>query len=158
MWKYVLASLTVLICLISCDNRTDYHSYKHTPVAGWSNNDTVAFEIPRSKNNGSHRLFLGLRTSTAYPFMAIRIVVVQRIIPGNMTIKDTIDCDLTDAKGKTKGNGVGYRQYEFPITELQLRKGDSISVRVYHDMRREVVPGISDIGLRVEDCLGIKTL
>lgn len=62
---------------------------------------------------------------------------------------DTIQCKLIDKNGATTGQGISYYQYNFPINVYQLNKNDSIHVTIRHDMKREILPGISDIGLKV---------
>lgn len=62
-------------------------------------------------------------------------------------VNDTVNCKLTDRHGNASGTGVNFHQYRFPITELQLQDGDSIHIRVRHDMKREILPGISDVGI-----------
>ncbi|MBP7359673.1 MAG: gliding motility lipoprotein GldH, partial [Prevotella sp.] len=43
-------------------------------------------------------------------------------------------------------NGISYYQYNFNISHIELHKGDSIHVCIRHNMKREILPGISDVG------------
>ena len=61
-------------------------------------------------------------------------------------VTDTVACQLTDRKGNAAGKGISYHQYQFPVTELMLQDGDSLFVSIRHDMKREILPGISDVG------------
>jgi hypothetical protein len=36
------------------------------------------------------------------------------------------------------------------VNTIRLNEGDSLHVLVKHNMKREIMPGITDIGLRVE--------
>ena len=51
-----------------------------------------------------------------------------------------------DAKGNSMGVGMSYYQFRFPIRELPLHRADSVVVKIRHDMKREILPGISDVG------------
>ena len=88
--------------------------------------------------------------------MGLTLVVEQTVYPDKgkkwqKTLRtDTIQCNLIDKNGVTKGQGVSYYQYDFPINEYSMSTGDSIHLTVRHDMKREILPGISDIGLKVE--------
>ena len=62
---------------------------------------------------------------------------------------DTIQCNLIDQNGVNKGQGISYYQYTFPINVYRMSQNDSIHVTIRHDMKREILPGISDIGLKV---------
>ena len=48
-----------------------------------------------------------------------------------------------------KGSGVSLYQYLLPITTHTYEKGDSIRVRVIHNMKREDLPGIADVGIKI---------
>lgn len=118
-------------------------------------NDTLSFDIPPLAASGYYQEHLGLRITGAYPFMGLTLIVEQSIYPDShnrkeKTVKiDTIQCKLIDKNGATTGQGISYYQYNFPINVYQLNKNDSIHVTIRHDMKREILPGISDIGLKV---------
>ena len=54
---------------------------------------------------------------------------------------------IIDSKGNVEGKGVSYYQYDFPLSTLRLEKGDSLALVVRHAMKREILPGISDVGI-----------
>ncbi len=60
---------------------------------------------------------------------------------------DTLNCALIGANGVPKGQGIGYYQYAFDITSMDLQEGDSLHISVRHDMKREILPGISNVGV-----------
>lgn len=137
-------------CIITaCNDRKVYDKYEHTPITGWEKNDTLVFDVNRAKANGTYLAELGLRINESYPFMGLTLIVEQRIMPADTTVIDTLKCNLTDRKGNYKGTGVLYYQYEFPVAQLQLQEGDSLHICVRHDMKREILPGISDVGMKL---------
>lgn len=133
--------------LQSCNESKVYDKYDHTPLSGWEKNDTLRFDIPRLTADGMYESTLGLRITDNYPFMGLTLIVEQRLMPADTIFTDTVKCELTDRNGKTRGKGVSYYQFRFPITKMQLSKGDSLHIRVRHDMKREMLPGISDVGI-----------
>ena len=48
-----------------------------------------------------------------------------------------------------KGRGVDLRQHVIPLKTLSLKAGDSLSVRISHDMSAFTLQGVSDVGLKV---------
>ena len=52
--------------------------------------------------------------------------------------------------GVTTGQGISYHQYNFPINLYHFNENDSIHIMIRHDMKREILPGISDIGIKLE--------
>lgn len=151
----IIGTFTALNFFSSCKDSMVYDSYSHTPIAGWEKNDTLSFDIPPLAASGYYQEHLGLRITGAYPFMGLILIVEQSIYPDShnrkeKTVKiDTIQCKLIDKNGATTGQGISYYQYNFPINVYQLNKNDSIHVTIRHDMKREILPGISDIGLKV---------
>ncbi len=137
----------MLIMIAACNRRLVYDKYVSTPVAGWEKNDTLSFEISPVDSATSYQSYLGLRITDAYPFTALTLIVEQHVYPRDEIKIDTVHCQLTDDRGNATGNGLSYHQYKFPITLMQLQHGDSIHVRVRHDMKREILPGVSDIGM-----------
>ena len=90
-----------------------------------------------------------MRITSTYPFMSLRLVVEQVIIPAHRLVRDTIDCHLIDRNGKPKGQGMSYYQYQVPVNDISLQQGDSLHICVRHDMKREILPGISDVGIKM---------
>ena len=131
--------------LSSCNKHVVYDKYNHTPISGWEKNDTLKFDIQIAEG-GFYQQNLGLRINGAYPFMSLCLIVEQTIYPSNKTIVDTLNCSLINKDGYAKGNGISYYQYNFNISHIELHKGDSIHVCIRHNMKREILPGISDVG------------
>lgn len=134
----------------SCATDTVYYSYAHTPVAGWEKNDTLTFNIPGMAAPGTYSQQVGLRMTSAFPFTSISLIVEQRIMPRGKVLTDTIRCPITDIRGNFLGDGISSFQYMFPLREVTLNKKDSIHVSIRHNMKREILPGVSDIGLKME--------
>lgn len=76
-------------------------------------------------------------------------MVEQENIKKSDVTKDTINCELTGSEGGTKSNGLGYKQYVFPLASKVMAENDSIKIKVYHIMAPDSITGISDIGIRV---------
>ena len=84
-----------------------------------------------------------------YPFQSINLIVEQTTLPARLFRRDTLNCNLVTAKGKIKGEGITLYQYRFALPDISLNEGDSLSVSIRHNMKREILPGIADIGLRL---------
>lgn len=155
-YTLLIIGVTVACFLLSsCKDSLVYDQFAHTPIAGWEKNDTLTFDIPPLASNGYYQEQLGLRITGAYPFMGLTLIVEQTIYPDEhkksekIEKVDTIQCNLIDKNGVTKGQGISYFQYNFPINVYRMNENDSIHVTVRHDMKREILPGISDIGLKL---------
>lgn len=133
----------------ACDNNIHYFVYKHTPLSGWEKNDTLFFSVPPVEQSGQYRQEINMRTNETYPFTSLSLVVEQTIEPGHRLHTDTLNCHFLDEEGKHLGHGVSYYQQKFILTDVSLNKGDSISLTVRHIMKREILPGIADVGLKI---------
>lgn len=148
---YIIVSVVMTAAVaVSCATDTIYYSYAHTPVAGWEKNDTLTFNIPGMAAPGTYSQQVGLRMTSAFPFTSISLIVEQRIMPRGKVLTDTIKCPITDIRGNFLGDGISSFQYMFPLREVTLNKKDSIHVSIRHNMKREILPGVSDIGLKME--------
>lgn len=139
--------LTAWLC-VSCLDKRVYDHYEATTATGWEKTDNVEFFVPPMRQSGIYDFVLGMRTTGSYPFMSISLVVKTEIV-GRTTKRDTLQCQLVNSRGHIRGQGIGYYQYDFHISTLKLHKGDSLNISVQHDMKREILPGISDVGIRI---------
>ena len=135
--------------LTACDDRTVYSHYESTPVKGWERNDTLSFDVAPMQQTGQYVAEVGLRIAGSYPFKGVTLVVEQTVMPSNMKQTYTLNCDLIDDLGRIKGKGINHYQYSFPLSTLKLNEGESLHVSIHHDMKREILPGITDVGLKL---------
>lgn len=142
----VVVLLTTII--MSCDNVTYYH-FNHTPLNGWEKNDTLVYDIPPLPEPGKYREYISMRINESYPFKSVYLIIEQYTYPGKRITRDTLSCNLVNAKGERTGNGISYYQYNYLLREKDFRRGDSLHITIRHDMKREILPGISDVGFKL---------
>lgn len=148
--KTTILILTVAMAITSCNRKTVYDHYNHTPINGWERNDTLTFCIKPLAEAGDYKEDIGLRINGAYPFMGLCLIVEQTILPAKITRCDTLNCKLVSEDGTVKGRGVSYYQYNFHLTTINLNKGDSLNICIRHNMKREILPGIADVGIKLD--------
>lgn len=146
-WSIILLS-TISLCA-ACTEGKIYHHYDHTPIAGWEKVDTLTYNVPALADSGLYATDLGLRINNSYPFMSLTLIVEQTVYPSHKQRIDTINCRLIGRDGSPKGQGVSYYQYHYHVSQLPLQQHDSLHIAVRHDMKREILPGISDVGIAV---------
>ncbi len=146
---YIGATLLWLLLLTACKRQTVYNHFVHTPLSGWEKNDTINFHIDTLTQGGNYIEELGLRINREYPFVSLQVIVRQEILPSHKTRNDTISCSLINQRGNPIGPGVSHYQYSYRLQPLMLNKGESLHVTIRHDMKREIIPGVTDIGFRL---------
>lgn len=143
-----IAMLLAAWLCVACIGDRVYDHYEQISENGWDKNDVMTYDVPPMKTDGIYEIDLGLRTTGSYPFMSLSLVVQTEIV-GRKTTTNTLLCHLVDQKGHAEGQGVSCYQYDFHLSTLQLQKGDSLHVSIHHNMMREMLPGISDLGVRL---------
>ncbi len=147
---FLLMMVAVVVMFSACDGKKVYDSFAHTPLNGWERNDTVVFSVPAMEQDGTYGMYLNLRTDNSFPFTNITMIVNCNASQSGLHCTDTLKCQLADYRGQSLGKGINLYQYRFRIASEQFSKGDSLSIKVNHNMMREILPGISDVGLTIE--------
>ena len=145
----VFIALLTATAMTACIDDVAYNHYEHTPLSGWEKNDTLFFYTHPIAKPGRYHAYIGLRTTVEFPFTSLNLLVEQRTIPGNKKKTHTLKCKLMEKNGNINGQGVSFFQYEFPLAVLELHQGDSLQFFIRHDMKREILPGIADVGLKL---------
>jgi gliding motility-associated lipoprotein GldH len=147
--RWLALGLTVVLALASCNRKTVYHHFQHTSLTDWERNDTLFFFVDPMKQGGTVQRDVELRIAETFPFQKINLVVEQTTLSTCFIRHDTIDCDLIDLEGNFLGDGITLFQYRFPLPDITVNKGDSLRIAIRHNMKRETLPGVSDVGLRL---------
>ena len=142
--------LALTFSLAACNNSgTLFHSYKPLSAEGWDRRDTVRFDLTEAETDIDGTLFIGLRTKANINMRDI-VLAVEQCLKTPYTYRcDTIRYPLTDAEGFALAKGVNHYQYETQQLPIHLQKGQSGSVRIHHLMRHEVIPNITEVGIRL---------
>jgi len=136
--------------MVGCNRKIVYCHYEHTPVAGWDKSDTLVFNVDSVPRGGVYSEKIGLRMYNTYPFKMLAVVVEQRAVPSGASRQDTLHMELVAENGDVLGRGINLLQYTFPLGEISLKQGDSLRIRVFHHMRRQLLRGIADVGVSVQ--------
>ncbi len=141
--------LTLLLTLGACKPDVMFHQYQHITDNKWDKGDTIYFNIPPVKASGLYREEVNLRISKEYPFLSLSLLVRQAILPQKKYQSNVINCDLISDKGDMKGDGITLFDSQFLVRDIHLNSGDSICIAVIHNMKRETMAGIADVGFRL---------
>ncbi|MCD8202488.1 MAG: gliding motility lipoprotein GldH, partial [Prevotella sp.] len=116
----ICVAFAMMTITVSCDEDTVYDSYVATSVMGWEKNEVLTFDVPHAERSGTYNIGIGLRTTEAFPFTSLSLVVEQTILPAKKTLTDTLDCVLADESGNILGKGVNCYQYDFSLKNIEL--------------------------------------
>jgi len=149
VFKQGVIAFSIGSLLSACIGSTVYHQYKQLPQTGWDRVDDVSFDIPPLSKGGSYKEEVGIRFKEDYPFMKFYLVIEQTILPSHEMRCDTLVFNLINEQGRVMGKGLSRYQCQQPLGSLKLNEGDSIHIVVRHNMRREILTEVNDIGIRL---------
>lgn len=135
-----------------CGGRPIAYEYQSTPMEGWEPGDTLCFRIDTVETEGNYVMTLGVRTSSmvSYPFQTLWLIVTQQWHNPEQTLCDTVECRIMESDGEMHGSGVSIYQIEQKFQRMHISSGAWAEVSINHYMRREVLPGITNVGIRLE--------
>ena len=152
---YIISLMVITMGAASCSDPRTYNRYKSVSLQGWSRKDTLTFDIPRQWE-GKYQLDLCLRAAQTYPYRNISMIIERKVIyyrqrkKREKTYNDTINCEIINDKGILVGHkGITSTEIRQAITSFHLNRNDSMQVKIHHIMSREIIPGISDIGVKI---------
>lgn len=143
-----LVVLLSLLCM-ACTHHTLVHSFRSIPEEGWRRTDTLIFTLPTTLDDAEYALYIDLRLHNRFPYRELWLAVEHGVAGERGSICDTLCCHLSDQEGKLSGQGINLLQYETRAGTLPLQAGRQTQIRIHHLMRRETLPYIIEVGVRV---------
>ena len=140
--------LTVAWSMTSCSRQqTVYANYAPIDDTTWEKTDTITFDVPPVKAAGTYQEKLGLRLADDFPFLALSMDIEIQVQPKGILHSSQHKFSVIDLGGNPKGKGLSLQQYTFDLGDLELEEGDSLHISMAHNMKREILPGIVDLGI-----------
>lgn len=156
MIKNLIFISTFIVILCSCDPGMIYDSYQKTENGNWSWEDKKVFKVTVPDSIRFYNLLINIRHTTAYPKSNL-FVFITSIAPNGQSLRDTVEIQVADSKGKWTGNGFGdikliSRMYK---RAAKFRYNGEYTFIIEQGMRIPEVP-VTDVGLRIEKFVDLK--
>ncbi len=171
MKKWV--TIFMLALLVSCNNETVYHKFVNIEEGEWTKQNKFTFEAGSFDSDITVEESVELRLwARDYPYGNISILVEQTLFPAKTKTVDTLTYVFSRRQGdKETGrqgdketrrqgdretrspDGPAFFQVSMPLKTLSLHKGDSLSVTLRHNMKRIVLPGVVDVGVKLKNTI-----
>lgn len=149
--KAVMALATIALALAGCGQRPVYSHFEPTHSSGWDRGDTLHFTIPVADSTRCRTIRLDVRTTSAFPYTQLTLLVRQHARATGKRRQDSLTIDIADRKGNPIGSGTAVRTHTTTLPIAAMAPNDTIDISVSHAMNRREMPGISDVGITVED-------
>ena len=155
MKKWV--TIFMLALLVSCNNETVYHKFVNIEGGKWTKQNKFTFEAGSFDSDMTVEESVELRLwARDYPYGNISILVEQTLFPAKTKTVDTLTYVFSRRQGdkETRNpDGPAFFQVSMPLKTLSLHKGDSLSVTLRHNMKRIVLPGVVDVGVKLKNTI-----
>lgn len=140
----------LLISLVSCDSAQVFEKSK--PIGKeWRKDSLARFEVPINDTLSIHSVYVTLRNDSSYPFSNVYLFVTT-VAPSGAYVCDTMECILADDSGRWLGKGFAkYWDSRFAMRKnVKFPEKGIYNFTIQQGMRQEELPGIHDVGIRVE--------
>ncbi|MCE5331793.1 MAG: gliding motility lipoprotein GldH [Bacteroidales bacterium] len=143
--------MLIPLFFVSCTSNDVYFQYRTVAPGGWSKDSLYAYDVSITDAAANYNVYVNIRNRGEYPNQNLWLFI-RKITPDSVMSNDTINFYLADQRGKWLGSGVG-PVFEMPVLyqqNIRFPKVGTYRYEIFHGMRDSVLPGINDVGLRVE--------
>jgi gliding motility-associated lipoprotein GldH len=155
-------NLLLIICailIISCNSKTVYNQYQPINNHQWSFENPVEFIVNNTDTISGKNVFINIRNNKDYEFSSL-FLIAKIQFPKGMTIIDTLEYEMTDAKGQWLGTGftdIKENKLFYKENVVFTETGDYLfsiqqATRSINDIEgKNPLNGITNVGLSIEN-------
>ena len=141
----------IIFILCACDPDMVYDNFQTTGNREWSWEDKKIFNVEIPDSTKSYNIILNIRHTKEYPKSNLFVFIATRS-PNGQAIKDTVEVQIADERGKWLGEGFGdiklvSRMYR---KRVMFRNTGTYEFTIEQGMRLPAIP-VTDVGLRIEE-------
>ncbi|MDQ3071967.1 MAG: gliding motility lipoprotein GldH [Bacteroidota bacterium] len=147
MSKLIYCIPFVLLLFTGCNSV--YERYYPLPGNKWAHGTKLNFEVPVNKN-AVYNMYLQVRNSESYAYSNLWLRM-KTTPPGGEKISEQYNVNVADNYGRWHGTNIGaYHDHKYLVKEnVKFDTSGVFTFSLQHDMRRDTVIGIVDIGVRL---------
>ena len=147
----VLFSLLTVLLTVACNDYVVYERNERIPGNVWNRFNIPVFEAEITDTLNPHNLLINLRNTGEYPRSNL-FLFISVTSPGGAFTRDTIELVLAEPSGRWKGRGFGsvWQNRFFYRQNIRFPERGKYTFKVEQAMRIDDLPGILDVGLRIE--------
>lgn len=150
--KKILYIFMLLVGLASCHRGVLVSEYQSLPLSGWQAQEVMSFTFDVTDTTSVYNVVMNVRHTDDYPYQ--NIWLFADLYADSLLLScDTLNYILANERGEWLGNGYG-RLREMPMLYKQgyiFPQAGTYRVDVRQGMREELLPGVSEFGLTIEE-------
>lgn len=142
----------ISIILFSCKDNALFEGNAKIENHAWNIKQVIKFDVLVTDTLSRNDMFINVRHTGDYKFSNLFIFINLTGPDSYQTRRDTFECTLADEKSKWLGKGAGdIVDHRIPFKlNFRLPKPGIYKFEIEQAMREENLPGILDIGMRIE--------
>lgn len=144
------------ICLIflSCDRTRVLDRNIKIPGSVWNKENIIHFKVSISDTVSPHNIYINIRNGSQYQYSNI-FLFISTHAPNGVSVRDTFEITLADAKGKWLGRGIGsvFSNQVLYLKNVRFPYRGIYVFDIEQAMWNTKLTHIIDVGLRVEKAL-----
>lgn len=146
----IVAVGAAILSLTACDRNRVFENSKEIGKE-WRKDSLARFEVNIDDTLSTNSIYVSLRNASSYPFSNIYLFVTT-VAPSGAYVRDTMECILADDTGKWLGKGFAkYWDGRFAMRKnVKFPEKGVYTFTIQQGMRLEDLPGIQNVGIRVE--------
>lgn len=151
--KYYFAILFVQLALVGCDNSHLYESNVDFDKKVWLADSLPVFQFQIEDPDQAYNIYWNVRNTVSYPFQNLYLTYYLEDTLGNTIVEDLYQMDLFEPRtGKPYGSGLGdiFSHQILALPNYQFDSAGMYQIRLQQYMRRDSLPEILSVGVRVE--------
>jgi gliding motility-associated lipoprotein GldH len=150
MKNFLIPVILLPFFLLSCDPLMVYDEYQETQNEVWKHGDVKTFVAEMKDTVTTYNVLFNVRHSTDYPLSNL-YVFLTITGPDGLSIRDTLQVIITDARGKWLGHGFGKLKHISRMYKKNVKFSQPglYTFTVEQGMRQAEIP-VTDVGIRIE--------
>ena len=153
-FRRLLFSLCLILSVCACSIGVKYSTFLPVGSDRWNLSDTLEFNTDTLRQRGRYAFKCDIRVNRDYPYLNLVMIVERNVIRDSLKVMQKMEkltIPVFETHGKIKGEGVALKQISSNLSDFILEKGDSLNIRVYHQMSLNTLPGVVDVGITMTE-------
>lgn len=119
----------------------------------WDKSAEQRFDFEIAEAQSPKNIIFVVRNNNSYPYSNIRFIVNVTNLKSRKVETDTVNYTMAKPNGEWLGTGFGEtREIHFPYrTDYRFPAAGTYSIGIIQAMRNDNLPGIEDLGVKIEN-------
>lgn len=147
-----ILGLCTLILFVSCHSSSEGEVFMNSVDSKWNKKNEQKFNLEISDPQNPKNIIFVVRNNNDYPYSNIRFIVNFTDLQSKKKQTDTLNYVLAKPNGEWLGTGFGDTKetlFQYKLNYKFPTKG-KYEIGLTQAMRNDSLPGIEDIGVKIE--------